>query len=116
MSHAPRWRDTMVYTRQSIDTLSSSDPVVTGYKTAITTMKQRSQTNANDPLGWISQANIHGSPTSPAQPLWNGCQHGTYFFLSWHRMFIWYFESIVRSFSGVADWALPYWDWTNYRA
>src|SRR5208282_117130 len=30
---------------------------------------------------------------------------------SWHRMYLYWFERIVRSQSGDNTWALPYWDW-----
>jgi tyrosinase len=105
-----------VYIRQNVDSLHSDDPIVAAYRKGVTAMQRRSQANQNDPLGWTYQANMHGSYTKPALPLWNGCQHGTYFFLSWHRMYIWYFERIVRAASAYDDFALPYWDWTRDRA
>src|SRR5262249_7736406 len=43
------------------------------------------------------------------------CQHGTWFFLAWHRLFIYYFEQIVRAAvvqaGGSANWSLPFWDY-----
>ena len=45
---------------------------------------------------------------------WNQCQHGSWFFLPWHRGYLAAFEAIVRdavvATGGSPDWALPYWD------
>jgi tyrosinase len=47
---------------------------------------------------------------------WRQCQHGSWFFLPWHRMYLHHFEKIVMdqvaALGGPKDWALPYWDWT----
>ncbi len=67
---------------------------------------------ATDPTSWSYQAAMHGTYTTPVQPLWNTCQHGTYFFLSWHRMYIYFFEQLVRGASDPA-FNLPYWDYDN---
>jgi len=70
---------------------------------------------ASDPTSWAFQAAIHG--TLAANPLsgQNQCQHATWFFVSWHRMFVYYFERIVRAAviesGGPTDWALPYWNY-----
>lgn len=90
------------------------DPVTLGYAKAIQTMQSR---DSNDPTSWSYQSAMHGSYRRPAEPLWNGCQHGSWFFLPWHRIYIWYFEQIVRSIvvedGGPDDWALPYWNYTD---
>ena len=54
----------------------------------------------------------------PAGADWNQCQHGTWFFLPWHRMYIWFFEKIVRAAIQEAGadptgWALPYWNYSD---
>ncbi|RCW87099.1 tyrosinase family protein [Paracoccus lutimaris] len=41
------------------------------------------------------------------------CPHGNWWFTNWHRGFIGHFEQICRELSGYADFALPYWDWTD---
>jgi Common central domain of tyrosinase len=90
------------------------DPYTLGYARAIATMRGR---GPDDPTSWSYQAALHGTYQVPADPLWNGCQHGSWFFLPWHRMYIWYFEQIVRSAvvesGGPDDWALPYWNYTD---
>lgn len=60
---------------------------------------------------------------SQLKTAWANCTHGgtndftrkaiNYNFLIWHRLYIWYFEQIVRELSGKEDFALPYWAYTN---
>ncbi|WFU07265.1 tyrosinase family protein (plasmid) [Rhizobium sp. CB3171] len=40
------------------------------------------------------------------------CPHGDWWFTSWHRGYLGYFEETCRELSGNPDFALPYWDWT----
>jgi hypothetical protein len=68
---------------------------------------------ASDPTSWRYQANIHGTTDSPPQPLWSQCEHGTQFFFSWHRMYLYYFERILRKASGSTKLALPYWNYSD---
>jgi tyrosinase len=44
---------------------------------------------------------------------WATCPHGSPWFVAWHRWYIFYFEQIVRSLSGAADFALPYWNYAS---
>lgn len=43
--------------------------------------------------------------------VWGSCQHGTTGFLPWHRMYLHFFERVLRKKSGDANFALPYWDY-----
>lgn len=67
---------------------------------------------------------IQGPPQVPTSPLptqanqelfWNQCQHGTWYFLPWHRGYLMALEAQLRadiiSLGGPEDWALPYWDY-----
>jgi tyrosinase len=98
--------------RRNVWTLPSGDQTVEEYAQAVAIMQGRP---AQDPTSWTYQAAMHGTHAQAVQPLWNGCQHGTWFFLAWHRMFIYYFEQIVRAAvvqaGGSADWSLPFWDY-----
>ena len=67
------------------------------YAQAVAIMKGRP---AHDPTSWTYQAAMHGTHAQSVRPLWNGCQHGTWFFLAWHRLFIYYFERIVPEKTG----------------
>ena len=86
---------------------------LTAFKTGVATMMARP---ANDPTSWAYQAAIHGSQASPTHPLWNSCEHGSIHFFSWHRLFLYYFERILRAASGSASLTLPYWNWQAQRA
>ncbi|MFZ1993085.1 MAG: tyrosinase family protein [Solirubrobacteraceae bacterium] len=103
---------TAPHVRRNIWTLPSGDQTVEEYAQAVAIMQGRP---AHDPTSWTYQAAMHGTRVGAVQPLWNGCQHGTWFFLAWHRMFIYYFEQIVRAAvvqaGGSADWSLPFWDY-----
>ena len=56
-------------------------------------------------------------PSSDQDVLWNQCQHITWYFLPWHRGYLDAFEQIVRDavvkLGGPADWALPYWNYSE---
>src|SRR5262249_46597881 len=79
------------------------------YADGVKAMKLRP---ATDPTSWTYHAAMHGTYTTPAKPLWNTCEHGNYFFLSWHRMYLYFFERIVRAASN-PKFNLPYWDYDN---
>jgi hypothetical protein len=106
------------YIRRSIWDLEAAtawDPVTLAYANAVKAMQARP---LSDPTSWEYQAAIHGR-SGPAQPgaVWNECQHGSWYFLPWHRMYLHRFENIVRAEviaqGGPEDWALPYWDYDN---
>ncbi|WP_298886556.1 tyrosinase family protein [uncultured Bradyrhizobium sp.] len=46
---------------------------------------------------------------------WQQCQHGSWYFLPWHRGYLIGFEKLIRatvvSLKGPADWTLPYWNY-----
>ena len=41
------------------------------------------------------------------------CPHGNWWFTSWHRGYLGYFEEIIRELTGKEEFMLPYWDWTT---
>jgi hypothetical protein len=93
------------YTRKNINSLTAAQ--LTALKNGVQVMKGRLQ---SDPTGWAYQANIHGA-NPPLQPAWNTCRHDLLFFLSWHRMYLYFFERILRAASGSLSFALPYWNY-----
>lgn len=43
---------------------------------------------------------------------WEQCQHGSWYFLPWHRGYLLEFEANIRAAAGApSDWALPYWNY-----
>jgi hypothetical protein len=99
-------------TRRDVSELAPNGPAITALRDGVAEMKSRADSN---PTSWRFQANIHGTFDTPTQPTWNRCQHGSFFFLSWHRMYIYFFERILRAASGDQNLALPYWRWTTNR-
>lgn len=95
--------------RRDIAGLSASDPVIVSYKNAITAMKALPDTN---PLSWAYQAAIHGTTAAGSHTAWNSCEHHTLAFWPWHRMYLHFFERIIRKMSGDSGWALPYWNYS----
>jgi Common central domain of tyrosinase/Polyphenol oxidase middle domain len=94
--------------RRDVGRMNASDPILLAYRRAIAAMQALPTSN---PLSWTYQAAIHGTTLSGMQTAWNTCEHGTDFFWSWHRMYIYWFERIIRKMSGEPCWAVPYWDW-----
>jgi hypothetical protein len=105
----------MVFIRQSIWALEQTQqwhPITTAYARAIRALQDRAD---DDPTSWWYQGAIHGSTASPELPGWNACQHNQWFFLPWHRMYLYRMERLLRAAvvedGGPADWALPYWNY-----
>jgi hypothetical protein len=44
---------------------------------------------------------------------WCQCQHRNNRFLTWHRMFLWYFERVLQEAAGDRSLWLPYWDYAS---
>ena len=122
-----------VRVRRNILNLPVNDPIIVFYGRAIAEMKRKL---IGDPLSWRYQAAIHDYPTGaslaerqaedpfataadvlPADQgtFWRQCQHFSWFFLPWHRMYLHHFEKIIMShverLGGPNNWALPYWNW-----
>ena len=94
--------------RKNLATLDANSPDIQAFSTAYQAMLKISQNDPNDPHGWIYQANIHGvNPSKNTGPdgVWNQCQHGTWWFFPWHRMYLYYFERIIQKYSGSSTFA-----------
>ena len=73
-----------------------------------------------DPQQWAGLGLIRPNDPVPADltndTYGNQCQHGSWFFLSWHRGYLFSFEKIVaakvKELTG-DDWALPYWNYLD---
>jgi tyrosinase len=108
-------------------------PELLWYARAVKVMKSRA---LNDRLSWRYYAAIHGfnasqwaavgEPSTSAQrppaaeqkTFWNQCQHGSWYFLPWHRGYLMAFEKVVRDAMATlpgapTDWALPYWNYLD---
>ncbi len=95
--------------RRDVGRMDADDPILVAYRKAIKAMQALPNTN---PLSWAYQAAIHWTTLpGPLQVAWDSCEHGTDFFWSWHRMYLYWFERIIRKMCKERCWALPYWDW-----
>jgi tyrosinase len=121
----------MAYIRENVWELGGdwAAPIL-WYARGVKAMKARA---LNEPTGWRFYAAIHGIDQnlwqqlgywSPGDPMpssadietyWNQCQHGSWYFLPWHRGYLIAFETVVRDavvkLGGPSDWALPYWNY-----
>ena len=77
-------------------------PITLGYALGVRAMQQLPVT---DPRSWDYQSAIHGTylTSKPSGAPWNQCQHATWFFVPWHRMYLFQFENILRSLLPAAD-------------
>lgn len=117
-------------TRRNVYQLAQAwDPVILWYARAVFAMQQRPMAQSDS---WRYQAAVHRyrrnedpladpedvlpSPINQ-QRFWTQCQHGSWFFLPWHRMYLTIFEEIVATtivqLGGPPDWALPYWNYSD---
>lgn len=100
------------------------------YARAVKAMQARPIT---DPTSWAYCAALHGISESiwiddgittradlralgsDYKAAMRQCQHGTWFFLPWHRGYLAAFEAIVTntivSLGGPTDWTVPYWNY-----
>src|SRR5262249_21513212 len=121
----------MAYTRKNVWELGGdwADPIL-WYARGVKAIKAR---RLNESTGWRFYAAIDGIDQdlwrqlgylSSGDPMpisgdtetyWNQCQHGSWYFLPWHRGYLIAFEAVVRDavvkLGGPSDWALPYWDY-----
>jgi tyrosinase len=122
----------MAFTRQNVWDLGNdwADPIL-WYARGVKAMKARP---LNDPTSWRFFGAIHGfdpdlwsslgylSESDPPpsdgdrKTYWEQCQHGSWYFLPWHRGYVLALEAVVRDaitqLGGPgSSWALPYWNY-----
>jgi tyrosinase len=109
------------YVRRDIWGLSDEDewhPIIRAYALGVAALQDIPPAR---PTSWVYQAAVHSLPPGQeGDDFINQCQHNCWFFLPWHRLYLYYFERIVRA-AVVAhrdiddatkrDWALPYWNY-----
>jgi tyrosinase len=121
----------MANTRKNVWELGGdwADPIL-WYARGVKAMKARALA---EPTGWRFYGAMHGIDQGLWQQLgylspgdtmpsaadvaayWQQCQHGSWYFLPWHRGYLIAFEAVIRAAvvaaNGPADWALPYWNY-----
>ena len=99
-------------TRENIAGMEFDHPILASYRLAVDAMKKLDTQDATNPLGWRHQANMHGAMMADGNMKgWKWCMHGNWWFLPWHRGYVYFFEKIVRKLSGNDAFRLPYWAW-----
>ncbi len=88
------------FVRRSVTGADLAPTTLDSYKRAIRAMLALPP---SDPRNWYRQAILHLID----------CPHGNWWFLPWHRGYLFHFEAICRELSGDPAFALPFWDWTN---
>lgn len=87
--------------RKNIECLSQEE--LERFRRVIRTMKCYDDFHQYDQRSFRFWADIHA----------NNCQHGWEQFLTWHRMYLYYFEQHMQDIDPTVT--LPYWDWPMYR-
>lgn len=113
-----------VRVRQDAWTLSATatwHPTLLWYARGVRALQARDGSDFGDPRCWRHLAETHGTDRAraawPSGARWDQCEHFTWHFLPWHRAYLHHFERIMREeiarLGGPADWALPFWDYTD---
>jgi len=89
--------------RPDIATIKANDPLLDALKKGVTALRALDNTDPTNPKGWTKLAKIHEA----------FCPHSNWFFLPWHRAYLYHFEQVCRDASGNPNFVLPYWDWTK---
>lgn len=89
--------------RKDVVSLEPDSPEMVSLREGFRVLRERSDNEPEDPLGLLGQANIHR----------DSCTHATWWFLPWHRAYLYYFEQILREAARDPSLTLPYWDWTK---
>jgi tyrosinase len=121
-----RARAADVRLRENIQQFSQDPQKVAALRAAVKNMKEKSAANHDDPLGWYYWSASHGTDLdvpSNLENIYNQCDHTDFLdfshiavhFLSWHRAFLFFFESALKQAAKDAEVTtaleLPYWDW-----
>jgi len=78
---------------------------------AYAALRNLSVTDPKDPRGWRAQANVHCYYCSGGYDSLGTEIHGGWWFLPWHRCYLYMHERILGALIGDPDFRLPYWDW-----
>ncbi|MDA8454227.1 tyrosinase family protein [Acidovorax sp. GBBC 3334] len=80
-------------------------------------LKALSQQSPDNPIGWLRQSYVHcwacggGTDGQQGEEI-----HDSWWFLPWHRAYLFFVERALVKASGDPDLRLPYWDWSTQGA
>jgi polyphenol oxidase len=99
-----------VRVRKSAFELSAAE--ITRLKNAYAALRDLAKQKPDDPRNWFHQGQVHCWYCSGAlDGLWGQEIHGGWWFLPWHRAYLFFHEQILGALIGDPTFALPYWDW-----
>ena len=96
------------FAREEINVFITKPARIDALRRGILAMKQMP---ATDPTSWEYQSKVHGSVT--AGPYWNKCQHRHWWFLAWHRAYLYYLERMLQRAANESRLRIPYWNYSN---
>ena len=96
-----------VFPRQNINVFMTQPARIDALRRGIQVMKQRP---ASNPTSWAFQSNVHGTVLSG--PNWDQCQHRHWWFLVWHRAYLYYMERMLQRAANEPRLRIPYWNYT----
>jgi plastocyanin len=99
-----------VLERKSITALSAEE--LASLRLGVAEMKRRSEENPDDETGWLFQANLHALPAI-LDPVPTWCQHNSWYFFPWHRMYLYRLERILQDSADNPNLRLPYWNYSD---
>src|SRR5271166_4048229 len=106
-------RDTSIPIRTRLSAFELPDDNLGKLRLAYKRLRALTDSSPNDPRGWFRQANVHcwycggeGSGTGVGPEV-----HGSWRFLPWHRMYLYFHERILGELVGDKTLTLPFWDW-----
>jgi hypothetical protein len=97
----------LVFPRQNINVFMTQTARIDALRRGVQVMKSRP---ASNPTSWAFQANVHG--TTLSNPNWNKCQHRHWWFLAWHRAYLYYLERMLQQAANEPRLRIPYWNYT----
>lgn len=94
-----------------------SDPEIARLTTAYQALRDLTTKDPSDPRGWLQQGHVHcwycgGGSDGAAGPE----IHQGWWFLPWHRAYLYFYERILGQLIGDPTFRLPYWDWDTQNA
>ncbi|HJZ54671.1 MAG TPA: tyrosinase family protein, partial [Gemmataceae bacterium] len=130
-----------VRVRKGIDEFARDPKALAALRAAVRKMRGL---EPDHPFSWVFQANIHWrpffpdyvyrqadespdpaarlfrdktgfTPPSEEQDVFNQCTHGNWWFLPWHRAYLYYFERALQWAAGDPALTLPYWNYSDPR-
>lgn len=109
------WNDTLVWYARAVRALQEQAP------DARTSWRYLGAIHGIDEEDWRRRGILADADTLPPQEekegVWTQCRHSDWWFLPWHRGYLWAFEAIVAAkvveLGGDDEWALPYWNYLD---